>query len=122
MATAKQYLLSLDHECQTGAPRAKCDPRRNALWPAKGFCGTVRIPGLRIWSSKNCFQNKSFRLKLRGNSHEVMVDNYYKSRAALQVTVREGVAIFFRGGESASFRAASNDFLRSLPGEVVNSK
>ena len=34
------------------------------------FCGTLRTPGLRIWSPKNCSpkEKKSFKLKIRENS------------------------------------------------------
>ena len=48
-------------------------------------------------SSKYCSPKgkKNFKQKLRENSHEVMLDNGYNSRVALQ------------------------DFWRSLPGEVV---
>ena len=54
------------------------------------------MPGLRIWSSKNCSpkEKNCFKLKLPKNSHEVMVDNGYQSQVALQVTARE-VTIFF---------------------------
>ena len=55
------------------------------------FFGTVRMPGFRIWSSKKCSpkEKKSFKLKLRKNSNEEMVDNCGKSRVALQVMARE---------------------------------
>ena len=81
---------AIDQGCQTGGTR------RNILWPAKEFYDTVRMPGLRIWSSKNYFpkEKKIFELKLRENSHEVMVDNYYKSRVALQVAAREVINFF----------------------------
>ena len=83
------------------------------------------MSGLRIWSSKNCSPNKKnleikkVLLKLRKNSHEVMIDNCYKLRAALQVTAREEMTIFWR---SAPFRTTSHDFRKSFPGEVVISK
>ena len=62
------------------------------------------MPGLRIWSSKNCSpkDKKIFWLKLLKNSHEVMVDNCYKSRVALQVTARKVMIFFWR---SAPFQA-----------------
>ena len=37
---------------------------------------------------------KTIKLKLGENSHEVMVDNGYQSRVALQVTAREEMTCF----------------------------
>ena len=39
-------------------------------------------------------KKKILELKLRANSHEVMVNNCYRSRVALQVSMR-GVIFFF---------------------------
>ena len=78
------HLNFLKQGCQTGVARDVI------------FCGTERIPGHQIWSSKNCSpkEKKPFKLKLRENSHEVMFDNCFKSRVLLKVTTREVMTLF----------------------------
>ena len=44
----------IQQECQTGGLRAKSGPRSDILWPAQGFCSTVRVPDLPIELRKNC--------------------------------------------------------------------
>ena len=72
----------------------------------------------KLFSKKNMFD-----LKLRENSHDVMVDNCYKYWVELQVAAREVMTFFWGGGGiSTSFLATSHDLRRSLAGEVAFSK
>ena len=68
---------------------------------------------------KVLYVDTKFLPKSRKCCHEIMVNNCCKSRMALQITAREIMTFFWR---SASFRAASSDFQRLLPREVVISK
>ena len=92
--------------------------------------------GLRIRSSKNCSpkEKKSFKLKLRETSHEVMVGNYYKSRVALQVTAREVMTFFLFGDQyhfglhhtisgnrcSQKWRCLNNAWCAGVPRDLIN--
>ena len=50
---------------------------------------------------ENCSpkEKKSFNLKSRENSHEVMVDNCYKALVALQAAAREVMIFLFFGDQ-----------------------
>ena len=53
----------VDQGCQTGGPSAKSGPQHNILGPPQGPCGSMQVPDLRIWSSKNCFaKEKKFQV------------------------------------------------------------
>ena len=39
-------LIHLGQGCQTGGPQTTSGPRRNILWPAKGFRDTAPVPDL----------------------------------------------------------------------------
>ena len=68
-------------------------------------------------------KKKSFKLKLRENSHKVMLDNCYKVAGGITGYGARGNDLFsFFFWRSAPFRAISHDFQRSLPGKVVISK
>ena len=59
-------------------------------------------------------RKKSFKLKLRKNSHKVIVDYCYKSPVALQVTAKE-VMTFFIFLEISTISGYITRFPRSLP-------
>ena len=91
-------------ECQTDGQRAKCGRRRNILWhSAKAWPPNLSFE--KLFSKRK----KCFKLKLRENSHEVMVNTCNKARVVLQVAAREVITFFFLW-ISAPFRVCITQF------------
>ena len=90
--------------CQTDGQRTKCGRRRNILWySAKAWPPNLSFE--KLFSKRK----KCFKLKLRENSYEIMVNNCNKARVVLQVAAREMITFFFLW-RSAPFRVCITQF------------